>query len=436
MRITVLVLALFALIVWFGAPRAYHEYHLHQGQTLFYEDTLTAESHFEQASSVNIRNPWSHIYLARIMMTRDDLDEAEAQLALAFGKLPSNSDFDRTVLHNESGKLALLKAEYQEALVSFTQGLELIERLRMEPNPYLDLSEDAAISSLNISRALRRLGRLDEALEMAEHSLREREALVSPPFSSIQAFSFRGDLVRMRAVALSDIGDILVDLGRPNEALERYHESFLQYGIASNSGAPTSQARRDQAGVRWDIAHVYLGLNDIEASLEAFLSTLDLMESVIERNPNYPNIQWHHSQLIFETVELFKDDLDLEGFDHFQSNYLDGTTNRSANDHYAIWAHMFAGDRFASISQPESALQAFELALEKAENRAAEYPEEPALRREIWSAHLRAADLELPQSSEHAGAALTLLETLRDEGHLPLDDEQYIEVARGLLEDV
>lgn len=443
MRVGVLVFVMFALSIWFGAPHAFHAYHLHQGQALFYEDTIAAERHLDEAASTGVRNPWAHIYLARIMMTRDELEDAEAQIELAFQKLSSQSDFDRMVLLNEAGKLGLRRAEYQDALTSFTQAMELVESLRAEPNSYPDLAEDAAISSLNISRALRQLGRLDEALEMAERSLQEREMLAPPLFSSPQAFSCfsspqalscQGDLIRMRAVAQSDIGDILVDLERPEEALVRYDEAARLYLISSNAGAPINQARRDQAGVQWDVARVHLGLGDVDASLEAFLTTLDLMESVAERDPAYPNILWHHSQVIFETVELFKDHPDLSGFEQFQLEHLLGRINRTADDHYAIWAHLFAGDRFAARNEPEAALQAFERALEKAESRASQRPEEPVIRREIWIAHLRAAHLALPQSTNHARSALSLLEALQADGHLVAEDEQYIQATRELLQ--
>lgn len=434
MRVGLFGLVLFALSIWYGAPHAYHAYHLHQGQTLFYVDTEAAESHLERAASTRVRNPWAHIYLARIMMTRDELEDAEAQIGLAFQKLSSRADFDRMVLHNEAGKLALRRAEYQDALTSFTQALALVESLLAEPNPYPDLAEDAAISSLNISRALRRLGRLDEALEMAERSLQQREELTPPPFSSPQAFSFQGDFIRMRAVALSDIGDILIDMERPEEALDRLDEASRLYRIAGNAGAPINQARHDQAGVLWDVARVQLGLANSDAALEAYLTTLDLMGSVIERDPSYPNIQWHYSQVIFETTELFKDHLDRDGFDQFQSNYLNGATYLAANDHYAIWAHIVAGDRYQALDDRVAALQAFERALAKAESRASEHPEEPAIQREIWITHLRSAHLGLPLSSDHARSALSLLEALQAEGHLAAEDEQYIEIARGLFE--
>jgi tetratricopeptide (TPR) repeat protein len=431
MSTLLIVVTLFVGVALFAAPRFYYQFFMARGEALFYRDTERSEAALRRAAAVPVSDPWADIFLARHMMRREDTESASRHIQRAFERLPDDNSVDHFILLNEAGKLARQQGEHETALVHFRESLSMVQSLQDERHEAGRLAEDAAVGTLNISRALYELGRLEEALDYAQTSLEQRRDLISFNFGEASAMRLPPERVRLVAVAQSDIGRILADLERPEEALASFEEAFETYGAELNSNTAL-QARWEQSIAQRHIGDLHGDAGNLQSALAAYDLALDLLKSIRERDPAYPGVTLSYQAIVLRMARIYAENPNQAGYESFVSDHVHGEIFTQSHSNAAIWAQAYEGDRLAAMGDTQSAYDTYQSALEKAEQRVREASADPDLRRDIWILHLRAAKLELNSSPAHAQSALDLMESLDREGVLAEPDRQYLEEARLL----
>ena len=278
---------------------------------------------------------------------------------------PANAEY-RHVLsdtHLKLGEMLRAMGQSEAAQASFETGLNLLTELVKQVPQEGDYQRDLALSHSALGVLFLRTGRPEEALESGQESIRIFEQLLKA----------HPDVIDYRSAMATSLGDFsiaLLENGKRDEAIGVSQRALqLRKDLATES-PETDKYLFELAISRTNYGNL-LAATDNEAALAQYGDALELMTSLVEKNPTVTIYRADAARLHNAIGVIYKNQNELERSISKIEAALE-LQEQLAREHPKVVRYSYdlagrmsnLGNTYKRLDQPEDALGAFEGALD------------------------------------------------------------------------
>ena len=304
---------------------------------------------------------------------------------------------DLYIAYERAGKIRLALGKTEDALISYESARGMAQEL---VDRYADTDARLTLSyALNhVGEAYEALGRKTDAEKVYRTSLEVMQALraenphsgESTPRSSFGITDpVRAEVSRALSISYEKVGDISLDLGRPDEALEAY-EAGMKLAMKLRTRPGSVEAHRDLAAGFDDLGMAYLRLGEMEDALSAFESGFELSLSLADAAPDnvlaqrglsvsYDRLGDVYQQLGRPEDALFAFEAGLA----IVRKRLDADPANAEAQHDIVAGYQKLGNGYLALERVEEALETYRTARAHAERAADADPGNAEARRNL-----------------------------------------------------